>query len=109
MTRARASVFPHAERYAVSWLGALGVVFFVACLVSTGCAVPAKAREQLRIDAAAADRVAALWPALTPEKREAAYLKLRRGVHVLRYSLTDELPADAVMRAEVLELGGAPE
>ncbi len=106
---ARQPCFPHATRYASGWL-LVGIS--LALLAATGCAVPTKALEQLRIDTAAADRAAELWPTITPEKREEAYLKLRQGVWVLRYTFTGDLPDpedDPALRAKILELGGESE
>ncbi len=52
-------VFPHAHRYAASWLFTLGLVFALAVLVSTGCTIsPAYVK---------ADR--ATFDAIAPEYR----------------------------------------
>lgn len=98
--------YPHADRYALAWF-VLGLALALAVVVAPGCALPAKVEEQLRVDTAAADRVVELWPALTPEKRFEAYLKMRQGAWVLRYVLTGQLPdEDLELRTLILELGG---
>jgi len=101
--RARARVFPHAERYAFAWTVTLGLVFGLAVVVAApGCAVPAKAAEQLRIDTAAADGGLRLWPSLAPDQRLSHFAKLRQALWVLRYALLNELPDDTTTEIRVL-------
>lgn len=95
---------PHADRYALAWI-VFGFFAAMAVVVSTGCVVPAKVREQLVIDSAAADRVTVLWPTLSPERREVHYQDLRTGVWVTRYALFGELPEDEALKTKILSMG----
>jgi hypothetical protein len=91
------------ERHAASWVFTLGLVFALAVIVSTGCAVPGKVLDQLAIDTAAADRVTELWSWLSDEDRATAYQKMRQGAWVLRYALDGVLPEDEALKAVILE------